>query len=382
MFKGSPQFPNGTLDRLISREGGRWNAFTTNDFTAYYETLPSNKIELALRLEADRMIGANMDKQDVETEREVIIAERQMYENHPSFLLREGLISAAFKVHPYGHEVIGLENDLKAMTHSDLLRHYRRFYSPNNAIIVVVGDFDSANMLSRIETLFGMIPKGKPIEDNIPTEPEQKEERQIIVNGPGQTPFLAHAYHVPPATHPDFHPLILLNAAFTGGSSLGFFGSGTTNKSSRLYKSLVDNDLAAAVSGGIAPSIDPYLYTIFAVARPERSLEQIDSALNQEMQRMDRQPITKRELEKALKRARAQFIMAGESITGQAQMYGLAQTVANNYLWYEQTLEAINQVTIEDIERVRLTYLRSGNRVVARYLPQHAGEEREAMHAE
>jgi len=382
MFKGSPQFPTGSLDRLISREGGRWNAFTTNDFTAYYETLPSAQIDLALRLEADRMVAATMSEENVESERSVIISERQMYENHPSFLLQEELIAAAYRVHPYHHEVIGDAADLKTMTRSDLVDHYRRYYAPNNAIVVGVGDFDSGEMLANIEELFGPIPGGEAIEDRVRQEPAQRGERRVTVKGPGQTAYLAFAYHVPPATHPDFFPVVLLNAAFTGGSSLGFFGSGTTNKSSRLYKALVDSDLAAAVSGSVSPSIDPYLYTIYAVARPGRSLSEIKSALEEEMARLAKEPITELELDKALKRAKAQFVMAGESVTGQAQMIGLAEIVAGDYGWYEQTLIALKQVTLADLDRVRAKYLRRDNRVIGLYEPTgndapedgHAGE--------
>ena len=373
MFKGSPQFPAGSLDRLVSREGGRWNAFTTNDFTAYYETLPSARIDLALRLEADRMVAATMSEEDVESERSVIISERQMYENHPSFLLQEELIAAAYRIHPYHHEVIGDMADLKTMTRADLVNHYKRYYAPNNAIVVGVGDFDSREMLARIEELFGPIPSSEPIDDQVRPEPAQRGERRVTVNGPGQTAYMVFAFHVPPATHPDFYPVVLLNAAFTGGSSLGFFGSGTTNKSSRLYKALVDGDLAAAVSGGVSPSIDPYLYTVYAVARPGRSLSEIRIALEEEMVRLAQKPITQLELDKALKRAKAQFVMAGESVTGQAQMIGLAEMVTGDFDWYEQTLTALTQVTLADLDRVRAKYLRRGNRVIGLYEPTGNG---------
>lgn len=373
MFKGSSKFPAGSLDRLISREGGRWNAFTTNDFTAYYETLSTTQLDLALTLEADRMVTAIMNEEDVESERQVIISERQMYENHPSFLLQEELIAAAFRVHSYHHEVIGDEVDLNRMTRADLVNHYRHFYVPNNAIVVGVGDFATDEVLGRINELFAVIPAGEPLIDQVRPEPAQRGERRVTVNGPGHTAYLAYAYHVPPANHPDFYPVVLLNAAFTGGSSLGFFGSGTTNKSSRLYKALVDSELAAAVSGGVSPSIDPYLYTIYAVARPGRSLAEIEVALEQQLVRLAQEPISQLELNKALKRAKVQFVMAGESVTGQAQMIGLAEIVAGDYHWYEQTLSALQQVTLAEIDRVRAQYLRQDNRVVGLYEPTGNG---------
>jgi zinc protease len=369
MFKGSPQFPPGSLDRLVSREGGRFNAFTWIDFTAYFETMPSNRIDLALRVEADRMVGAIMTEADVETERTVIISERSMYENEPTFLLREELIGAAFRVHSYHHDVIGDEADLRTMTRDDLYNHYRYYYAPNNAIIVVVGDFETQAMLKRIEELFGHLPAGEPVKPLTRPEPPQRGERRVTVQGPGDTAYLAYSFRVPAASHPDFYPLVLLNAAYAGSGSLGFFGQRTTNKSSRLYKALVATDLAAAVSGSMSPTLDPYLYSIFAVARPGRTLAEVEGALAAELDRLADEPITEAELNKALKRAKAQFVMAGESVTGIGQMTGMAEVIAGDYSWYENSLAALSAVTLEDIERVRRQYLTAANRTVGWYVP-------------
>jgi zinc protease len=372
MFKGSPQFPPGSLDRAVSREGGRWNAFTTHDFTAYFETLPSDRIELALRLESDRMVNAIMSEEDANSERTVIISERHMYENQPGFLLREELTAAAFRVHPYHHEVIGDKADLETMTRNDLYRHYKRYYAPNNAIVVVVGDFETDEMLSQIESYFGAVPAEDSNNANVRTEPPQRGERRITVRGPGDTAYLAYAFRSPPATHPDFYPIVLLNAAYAGGGNLGSFGGGTTNKSSRLYKALVKTDLAAAVSGHISPSIDPYLYSIYAVARPGRSLADVEAALEAELERLVTEPLTQSELDKALKRAKAQFVMAGESVTGQGQMIGMAEAVTGDYGWFEDALEALGAVTLDDIARVLDKYLVKDKRMVGLYKP--AGE--------
>ncbi len=373
MFKGTPSFPPGSLDRLVSREGGHWNAFTWLDYTAYFETMPSVRIDLALRLEADRMVNTIMTEEAVGSERTVIISERHMYENQPYFLLREELMAAAFRVHSYHHEVIGDEADLETMARDDLYEHYRAHYAPNNAVVVAAGDFETEAMLGRIDELFGVIPAGEPRQPHIRPEPPQRGERRITVHGPGDTAYLAYAFRSPPATHPDFNPLVLLNAAYAGGGSIGFGGGTTTNKSSRLYKALVSTELAAAVSGSVAPTIDPYVYSIMAVARPSRSLAEIEEVLDAELQRLAEQPITQEELDKALKRAKVQFVMAGESVTGQGHMIGLAEAVAGDYSWYENTLEAFSQVTLEDIERVRDQYLRRENRVVGLYEPTGDG---------
>jgi zinc protease len=373
MFKGSPEFPPGLLDRLVSREGGRFNAFTWIDFTAYFETMPSDRIDLALRLEADRMPNALMTPEDVESERTVIISERHMYENQPTFLLREELSASAFRVHSYHHDTIGDETDLETMTRDDLYNHYKKFYAPNNATIVVAGDFESERMLGRIQELYGSIPSGPPLEQTVRPEPEQRGERRVFVNGPGDTAYLIYAFRAPNATHPDFYPLVLLNAAYAGGSSLGYFGGGTTNKSSRLYKALVGKDLAVAVSGNISPTIDPYLYTVSTVVRPGRTLAEVETALETELDRLAEEPITPSELDKAMKRAKAQFVMAGESVSGQGQMIGMAEAVSGDYRWYERTLETLEAVTLEDIERVRREYMVRTNRTVALYEPSGNG---------
>lgn len=369
MFKGSPAFPPGTLDRAVSRLGGRFNAFTWIDFTAYFETMPSEHIGLALDLEADRMVNAFMDEEAVNSERTVILSERHMYENQPMFLLSEELTSAAFRVHPYHHEVIGDEIDLQTMTVDDLRTYYRRHYAPNNAVIVVAGDFESGEMLDCIEEHFGDIDPSEPVAPVLRQEPPQRGERRVTVSGPGDAAYLVHAYRAPAATDPDFYPLVLLNAAFAGGSSLGFFAGAGSNKSSRLYKALVSADLAASVSGSMTPTVDPFLYRISAVARPGRSLAEIEEALDTALDQLAREPIGERELEKAMKRAKAQFVMASESVTGQGQMIGMSEMVAGDYSWFEDTLEQLGAVTLEDLEWVRQQYLRPQNRTVGWYVP-------------
>jgi zinc protease len=370
MFKGTPEFPNGSLDRLISREGGHLNAFTWLDFTAYYETLPSGRIGLALDVEADRMVNTLMTEAEVESERTVILSERQMYENDPRFLLDEELTAAAFRVHPYHHEVIGDEADLRSMTRDDLYGYYRRCYVPNNAIVVAAGDFETAAMLAQIEARFGAIPAGEAPSPVTRQEPKQKGERRVVVNGPGDTAYLSMAFRAPAASHPDYYPLTLLNAAFAGGSSLGMFGGGGTNKSSRLYKALVDTDLAAVAYGGMGPTVDPFLYTISAVVRNGRTLAEVESTLDMELARLATEPITQAELDKALKRAKAQFVMAGESITGQTQLLGVAEAVVGDYGWFERVLDRLNAVTLDDIERVRCDYLQKRSRTVGWYEPE------------
>jgi zinc protease len=316
------------------------------------------------------MINTRFTTSDVETERSIILSERAMYENEPRFQLSEELTSAAFRVHPYHHEVIGDEVDLRTITREDLYDYYHRHYVPNNAVLVVAGDFQPGEMLSRIKERFGDIPAGAPVTKVTRTEPPQRGERRVTVQGPGDTAYLTVAYRVPEVTDPDYVALILLNAAFAGGSSLGMFAGGGTNRSSRLYKALVDAGLAVGAGGGLAPTVDPFLYMINVVVRAGRSLEEVEAALDSELERLSSSPINWRELDMALRRARAQFIMAGESITGQAHLLGMAEVTAGDYHWYELAVEKLNRITQDDLERVRRIYLTKKNRTVGWYQPE------------
>ena len=371
LFTGTPSFPGAECDRLISREGGYWNAFTWLDHTAYFETMPADRIHIGLEIEADRMANALMTVDDVETERSVILSERAMYENEPDFLLNEELTSVAFRVHPYHHEVIGDEIDLRTMSRDDLFAYYKRHYIPNNAVVVVTGDFETCDLLTEIQKNFGDIPSGKPIDEISRQEPPQRGERRVVVQGPGDTAYLTVAYRAPSASHPDYLALVLLNAIFAGGGSLGTFVGGGSNRSSRLYKALVDTELAVMVNGNLSPTIDPFLYTISAVVRDGVTLGEVEDALDVELDKLNHSSIPQEELNKALKRAKAQFVMAGESITGQAQLLGLAEITTGSYQWYESILDRLSNIKLDDLEHVCNTYLQRRHRSVGWYQPEN-----------
>ena len=235
-FKGTTKYPMEELDKSISRTGGIWNALTYLDWTTYFETMPADQIDLALDLEADRMLNSTFDPEEVASERTVVISERQGRENHPGFLLKEAVRGAAFRVHPYHHEIIGDLADLQSMARDDLYQHYRTYYRPNNALIAVAGDFDRDDMLERLKELYGGHPAGDAVPRINRPEPPQKGEHRLIVEGPGETRLVNVAYHTPPAAHPDFFPLLILDSLLTGPQGLNLFGGGgVSNKTSRLY---------------------------------------------------------------------------------------------------------------------------------------------------
>lgn len=292
-FKGTPQFPANVLDKAISREGGMWNAMTYLDWTAYYETMPADKIDLALRLEADRMVNSQFDEKEVASERTVIISEREGSENEPLFQLGEAVQQAAFRIHPYHHEVIGDMADLHTMTRDDLYNHYRAFYVPNNAVLAVAGDFDAKSMLARIKGLYEPIPAGKLPARLAREELPQKGELRLSVEGPGSTSYAQVCYRFPAASHPDFFPLTVLDSLLAGPSNLNMFSGGISNKTSRLYRALVDKEYAVGVYGGAQATIDPFLYSIIMTIHPKRKPEETLAALDRELERVRQEKVTK-----------------------------------------------------------------------------------------
>lgn len=360
MFKGTPRFGEAEMDRMVSREGGFRNAFTWIDCTAYYETMPSDKIDLAIDLEADRMTGSLFKPRDVASERTVIINERQGSENSPGFRLGEEVQAAAFRVHSYGHEVIGHMADLRGMTRDELYQHYRRHYAPNNAIVSVAGDFDTPDMLARIARKFGRIKPAPALRRATVEEPEQKGERRVMVHGEGKTDYMTLAFHAPGAAHPDAMALVVADAVLSGAGGLTFFGGGTSNRSSRLSKGLVDTGIAADAGCSIVPTIDPFLFSFFATPQVGVPAADVEAALWREIERIQTEPISDAELEKAIKQTRAQVAFNTETCANQAFWLGFSQIVADTD-WFTGYLDRLTQVTPADVQRVAQLYLKRAN---------------------
>ena len=373
-FKGTPHFPGNQMDRAISRLGGAWNAFTYLDWTTYFETMPADKIDLALMLEADRLKGSLFEEAEVASERTVIISERQGNENEPLFKLSEEVQAAAFRVHSYHHEVIGDMADLQTIQREDLYSHYQTYYVPNNAVLVMAGDFQTEAMLERIRELYEPIPSGPPPPRRIRPEPEQNGERVVTVEGPGETTYLQVAYRAPEASHADFFPYTVLDSLLTGPSSLNMFGGGISNKTSRLYRALVDQELAVSVYGGLQATLDPFLYTMTLTVHPNSQVEKVQSAVEAEIQRLQSEPPPADELERAVKQARALFAYGSESISNQAFWLGFAE-MFSTYEWFENYLDRLADVTPEDVQRVAKAYLRPQKRITGIFKPMEVGEQ-------
>ncbi len=372
-FKGTPKYPASVMDKAISRDGGMWNAFTFLDWTTFFETMPADKIDLALRLEADRMRHSVFDEKEFTSERTVVASEREGNENEPLFQLGEAVQQAAFRVHPYHHEVIGDMADIQSMTRDDLYHHYRTYYVPGNAVMGIAGDFKTKAMLSRIKELFGKIPAGAPPPRLARQEPEQRGEVQLSIEGQGETAYLQVAYHFPAASHPDFFALSVLDSLLAGPSNLNMFGGGgISNKTSRLYRTLVDKELAVSLSGGSTTTVDPFLYYITLTIHPKRTPSEALAALDVELQRVQDELVSREEVARAIKQARANFAYGMENITNQAFWLGYSEMFAD-YGWFLTYLDKLAAVKPKDVQRVARTYLRKQNRVVGTYIPSGKG---------
>ena len=371
-FKGTEKFPSEEREKTISRAGGAWNALTFKDWTTYFETMPADKIDQALEIEADRMVNSRYDPEEVESERTVIMSERQGSENRPTFWLMEAISKAAFQIHPYSHMVVGDMVDLGTIQREDLFQHYKTYYSPNNAVISIAGDFEAENMLNRLKALYEELPEGAaPPRVNRP-EPAQRGEHQLTVEGPGDTILADVAYHAPPASHADFFPLLILDSILSGPQGLNMFGGGgISNKTSRLYTKMVEEEeVAVSISGGLPATIDPYLYSISMIVHPDSSPEAALQTLDSEIQRLQDSLPDRDELERASRQTRALFAYGGESITNQAFWMGFSEMFAS-YDWVTGYLDNLEAVMPEDVQRVAQEYLLPKNRIVGIYKPHN-----------
>lgn len=369
-FKGTPQFPASQLDKAISRTGGSWNAFTHMDWTTYYETLPASQIELGLKLERDRMNRSLFDAAEVESERNVILSELEGNLNEPRYRLGEAVQKAAFDAHPYRNDVIGAREDLLAIQRDDLLAHYRRYYCPNNALIALAGDFDTQPMVDYFTSLYADVPAGPDGVVNVVPEPKPVSPHRVELTGPGSTVFLQVAYRAPDAADPDFFSFMILDSILCGPTSLNMFGGGgTSNKTSRLYHALVETEITVSVRGGLQATIDPYLYRIGVTLRPERTPEQALFALDEQLLRLQQDPVPEEEIKRAAKQARALFAYGSENITNQAFWLGYAEMFAD-YSWFTGYVEHLERVTPAEVMRIAQTYLNPQHRVVGTYIPE------------
>lgn len=361
MFKGTQKYGKGEFSRIVAKNGGTENAFTGNDYTAYFESFAADRIDLSLILEADRMQNLILDAEEFQLERSVVMEERRSRtDDDPYAYLIENLYAISFLVHPYRSPIIGWMSDLENLVNDDVRQHYARYYVPNNATIVVVGDFESDALLQKIKQHFEAIPRGRNAPQTVSPEPPQLGPRRSIVKREAQLPFVFVAYHTPNYKSPDSHALTLLSSILSNG------------KSARLYRSLVYEQEVALDSGGYYNGLttDPELFYIYATAQKGKTTTELENALSTEIQRIQEEGVTARELEKAKNQIEAEYLMGLDSNFYRAMQLGKAETVGAGYEYVLNYAQNILGVSLEEIQDVAQRYLIEDGKSIGVLIPQ------------
>lgn len=365
MFKGTPTFPKGSIMLEVNRNGGVLNGFTSQDYTAYFEILPADRLDLGLRIESDRMANSIIDPNEVASERTVIISEREGNENNPEWLLHEEVMATTFRLHPYGHMVIGWKEDLLNITRDDLEQHYKMYYGPHNAVLIIVGDINVDQVRKRIDELFGPIPAGPPPPPMLVKEPPQQSEPRVIIRQPGMAAYFHATYQACQGTHQDAFPLLMLESILSGVN----LGGGTaTHRSARLYRALVETEIATYAGAHYQPNIDPSPIHFVGTVRDGRSLNEFEAALNAEIERIIHEPVSEEELAKVRKQVKAQFAYTIERVSSQAQWLGLMEMLGD-WRQFDTFVEQLSAVTAEQVQLVAQKYLIPSNRTIGWFEP-------------
>jgi zinc protease len=374
-FKGTVNIPRDQVKGIIERFGGSWNGYTWIDQTTYLETAARDALDQMLFIEAERMVNGLYDPDDFESERTVIISELQGGENDPEQLLDTEVTATAFKAHSYRHPTIGWLGDLQRMTRDELYEYYRRYYVPNNATLVVVGDVDADEVLRAVDRRFGSIAPGVLPVRVYTTEPDQLGQRRVTLEREGTTAYLKMAFHVPAVGDPDFCPLLVLDAVLTGAKGLNLWSSfrgAPPQRSARLYRALIDRRLASSVGGALLPTAHPFLYSLSVTATEGTPLAGVEEATVVELDRVAREGITEAELVKAKSQLRARLVFETDSVTNIAHQLGFFETVASVAL-YRDLPARIGEVAIDQVSEAARKYLAKSNQTVGWFQPTANG---------
>jgi zinc protease len=372
-FKGSARIPRDEMKSFVDKFGGSWNGYTWIDETAYFETATTDALDRMLFLEAERMSSCTYDPRDCESERTVIISELQGGENDPEQLLEIELTAAAFRAHPYRHPTIGWLPDLQTMTRDDLYEHYRRYYTPANAHLVVAGDVAPDDAFRAVERHFSAIPPGPGCLPRVRTaEPPQYGERRVTIERPGATAYLKVAWPAPAAGEEDFYALVVADAVLTGAKGLNLWSSfriGPPQRKARLYRSLVERGLASTVSGSLMPTEQPFLYTISVTVADGVTLQEVERPLLDEVDRLRASGLEPGELERAKRQLRARLVFENDSVTTIAHQLGYFSTIATLDTFHELAAR-IAAVTEEQVASAVAHRLLPSRRTIGWFRPE------------
>ena len=361
MFKGSANLAPEEHANFIQSIGGRYNATTDFDRTLYWETIPSNYLERILWMEADLLKSLDVSDENFKSERDVVKEERRLRVDNPPFgRLFEIVLAKTYTTHPYKILPIGSIEDLDAATIQDIRDFHGQYYVPNNATLVVSGDFDPAQVMRWVEAYFGPIPKGKPIPRSYPQEPAQKEERRTVVyDSRAPLPAVILAYHVPKAGDPDLYALQVASRILSSG------------RSSRLYRALVyEKQLAVTASGDAQVLEDPGVFFFNALAQQAHKPEEAEKALLDEVELLKKEPVGDEELAKAKNQFIASLIFNRQTDQQRGQAVGYAAVILGDESLVNRQLSLYQKITADDVQRVAQKYFQADNRTVVYMLPE------------
>jgi zinc protease len=360
LFKGTQRFQLGEISRTLSLNGAAFNASTYYDWTNYYATIAADRLELAMEIEADRMVNSRIDADDLAGEMTVVRSELEGGENNPGRLLWQAMVATAFQAHPYQWPVIGWRSDVENVPRDAIHAYYRRHYGPNNAVVVVVGDVDPDDAVRLVDKHFGAIPPIPAPPAVYTAEPPQRGERRVIVRRAGSLPIVSIAWKAPSARHPDGYALDVLATVL---------GEGRT---SRLYQALVEKNVASRADAGSPSLRDPFLFYVSATARPGVTAEQLEASLLAEVARVTAEPITAEELARVQRRAEADFVFQVDSVTSQARALGYWAMIGD-WRFLDTYLDRLRALTPADVQEVARRYFVADTRTVAHFLPTDGG---------
>ena len=361
MFKGTKSRPV-QFGQLFSALGSNSNAFTSHDQTVYYGTAERNKLKALLTLEADRMQNAAIDNKQLESEKRVVISELKGYENSPEYRLNRAVMRAAFPNHPYGLPVGGTEKDVEKFTVEQIEQYYRNFYSPDNAILVIVGDFETTKTIAAVKDIFGGIPRNENIksQDKITVKNYEKESnlsKPIVLKEPGAAPLIQAVYPLPSAKHHDIPALDIMDYILAEG------------RNSRLYQALVDSGKVSDVSGSVVSLQDAGWYELLVTANHSKDLSKIESIISNKIADLADTEVTLEELNRAKAQLEASVILSNRDITSLAMQLGNDEATTGDYTYTDRYLNAIQKVTVQDVRRVAQKYFKQQRQTIGFFKP-------------
>ena len=360
MFKGTKDLPPGAINHLFQSNGGQINASTAEDRTEYHELIASDRLELAARIEADRMENSQFDPTELAHEMTVVRSELEGDSNSPGFDLYDNTFRpAAFTAHPYHWPTIGWRTDVEAVAdrRDVIYAYYKQHYAPNNAVVVMVGDFDTAKAVGIVQKYFGAYPAAKLETHYVTPEPPQRGERRVVLKRPGTTGEVVIGYHVPKTGDPDHYVLDVMSQILSGG------------RSARLYQALVETGTAQSAGADNQAQRDPYLMEFDGTPSQGVTNGALEKGLEDEIAKLQAAPVTTEEVARAVRQMEADFVYRNDSVSEQANTLGQYATIGD-YKYNDTYLDRIRQVTPADIQRVAKQYLTADNRTVAYFDPQ------------